>query len=115
MGIECLISVEIVFSPQPRLVRRVNMQLQAGVTVAAAVRESRILDGLSVQEVDGLTLGIWGRKTTPGHTLRDRDRIEIYRALRVDPKVARRERFARQGARTSGLFLKRRVGAKDGY
>jgi len=33
----------------------------------------------------------------------------------VDPKVARRERFARQGAKTAGLFAKRRAGAKAGY
>jgi putative ubiquitin-RnfH superfamily antitoxin RatB of RatAB toxin-antitoxin module len=41
--------------------------------------------------------------------------LEILRSLRVDPKVARRERFQRQGAKTAGLFAKRRVGAKPGY
>jgi putative ubiquitin-RnfH superfamily antitoxin RatB of RatAB toxin-antitoxin module len=60
-------------------------------------------------------VGIWGRKATRDQLLRDRDRVEIYRPLRVDPKVARRERFARQGAGTTGLFAKRRVGAKAGY
>jgi hypothetical protein len=34
--------------------------------------------------------------------LRDRDRVEVYRPLLVDPKVARRERFRRQGARAPG-------------
>ncbi len=33
------------------------------------------------------------------------DRVELYRALTVDPKVARRERFAQQGARGAGLFF----------
>jgi sulfur carrier protein len=47
--------------------------------------------------------------------LQDGDRLEIYRPLKVDPKVARRERFARQGAKTTGLFAKRRPGAKAGY
>jgi putative ubiquitin-RnfH superfamily antitoxin RatB of RatAB toxin-antitoxin module len=47
--------------------------------------------------------------------LRDQDRVEVYRPLRVDPKVARRERFVKQGARAAGLFVKRRVGAKPGY
>jgi putative ubiquitin-RnfH superfamily antitoxin RatB of RatAB toxin-antitoxin module len=41
--------------------------------------------------------------------------VEIYRPLRVDPKVARRERFVKQGARTAGLFVKKRPGAKAGY
>jgi sulfur carrier protein len=43
------------------------------------------------------------------------ERIEFYRPLRVDPKVARRERFARQGAKSAGLFAKKRPGAKAGY
>jgi putative ubiquitin-RnfH superfamily antitoxin RatB of RatAB toxin-antitoxin module len=47
--------------------------------------------------------------------LQDGDRLEVYRPLRVDPKVARRERFKGQGARTAGLFAKRRPGAKPGY
>jgi len=41
--------------------------------------------------------------------------VEIWRPLRVDPKLARRERFGRQGARSAGLFAKRRPGSKPGY
>ncbi len=40
--------------------------------------------------------------------LKDGDRVEIYRQLVVDPKVARRERFVRQGSRGAGLFAKDR-------
>jgi hypothetical protein len=46
------------------------------------------------------------------HALQEGDRLEVLRPLRVDPKVARRERFQRQGAKTAGLFAKRRTGAK---
>ena len=56
-----------------------------------------------------------GKKTNPDHALRDLDRIEICRALTVDPKVARRERFQKQGSSRAGLFSKRRAGAKPGY
>ena len=59
--------------------------------------------------------GIWGRKARLQQLLRDGDRVELYRPLQVDPKVARRERFARQGARAAGLFAKKRAGAKAGY
>jgi putative ubiquitin-RnfH superfamily antitoxin RatB of RatAB toxin-antitoxin module len=45
----------------------------------------------------------------------DGDRLEVYRPLTVDPKVARRQRFVRQGAKTAGLFAKKRPGAKAGY
>jgi putative ubiquitin-RnfH superfamily antitoxin RatB of RatAB toxin-antitoxin module len=47
--------------------------------------------------------------------LRDGDRVELCRELRVDPKVARRERFSKQGARRAGLFAKKRPGAAAGY
>ena len=41
--------------------------------------------------------------------------VKAYRGLRVDPMVARHERFKKQGARSAGLFAKRRPGAKPGY
>ena len=59
--------------------------------------------------------GLWGRSAPLTQALRDGDRVELYRPLTVDPKVARRERFARQGARTTGLFARRRPGGKSGY
>jgi sulfur carrier protein len=58
---------------------------------------------------------VWGRRVPLDTPLRDGDRVEVYRPLRVDPKVARRERFVRQGARSTGLFAQRRPGAKQGY
>ena len=58
---------------------------------------------------------VWGRKAHWQDLVQDADRLEWVRALKVDPKVARRERFRKQGARTAGLFAKRRPGAKPGY
>ena len=60
-------------------------------------------------------VGIWSRKTHASRVLDANDRLEIYRPLVVDPKVARRQRFGQQGARSAGLFAKRRPGAKPGY
>lgn len=59
--------------------------------------------------------GIWGRSAGLDALLADGDRVECCRPLTVDPKVARRQRFARQGARTAGLFASRRAGGKAGY
>lgn len=59
--------------------------------------------------------GVWGRVLPPEHALHNGDRVEAYRPLLVDPKVARRERFAKQGARGAGLFSKKRDNAKPGY
>jgi uncharacterized protein len=60
-------------------------------------------------------VGVWGRKSSAMRVLEPHDRLEIYRPLLVDPKVARRQRFGQQGARSAGLFAKRRPGAKPGY
>jgi NADH dehydrogenase len=87
-----------------------------GVELAAELREaSGVLAAFPTLDLGSTVLGVWGRKTRMGHILRDGDRVEIYRPLRVDPKVARRERFNQQGARSAGLFARRRAGAKAGY
>jgi uncharacterized protein len=46
--------------------------------------------------IDALSCGIWGRRCDMGQALRDGDRVEIYRALAVDPKEARRLRYKGQ-------------------
>jgi len=107
--------ISLVYSPAPRQVREWALELSAGATVASALTASGVLDEFPELRAIRLVLGIWGRKTTTGHVLRDHDRIEIYRGLRVDPKVARRERFSRQGAKRAGLFARTRAGAKAGY
>ncbi len=43
--------------------------------------------------------GVWGKVRAAEHVLRDGDRVEIYRALKADPKDARR---ANAGKRRSG-------------
>ena len=110
-----MISVRICFSAAARECAEVALHLPDQSCVLDAIRASRLLQSLSDVEVDSLQIGVWGRKATPEQTLRDTDRVELYRPLKVDPKVARRERFKSQGARTTGLFSKRRAGAKSGY
>lgn len=61
------------------------------------------------------SFGIWSRVRPLDAPLADGDRVEVYRALVADPKVARRERFAQQGSRAAGLFARRRPGSKAGY
>ena len=110
-----VISVTVSYSPQARVVHEVTLQLPPASTLAEAIRASGLLGQFA--ELDGARLmtGVWGRKAGADQLLRDLDRVEIYRALKVDPKVARRERFVKQGARSAGLFARRRPGAKPGY
>ena len=44
---------------------------------------------------DQSRLGIFGKKVASGHVLGQGDRVEIYRALTLDPMEARRRRAAR--------------------
>ena len=49
------------------------------------------------------------------HELRLKVPIGSYRPLKVDPKVARRQRFKRQGKGRTGLFANRKSGSAAGY
>ncbi len=110
-----MVRVVVMMSLGPREVREAVLSLPCGATVQQALQASGLLDLEGQAEPDTLAIGVWRRKATLADILRDQDRVEVYRPLLVDPKVARRERFASQGARSAGLFAKRRTGAKPGY
>lgn len=98
---EGVVRVTLAWTPGPREVREVQLELAQGSTVADALAASGIA-------LEGMTPGVWGRKAATTQVLRDRDRVELYRPLKVDPKVARRERFRRQGTRVAGLFARKK-------
>lgn len=101
--------VTVARAPAPRTVDERVLELQEGATVADALAAC----GITVDDPEGVA--VWGRRAGPRQLLRDGDRIELSRPLKVDPKVARRERFRRQGSRAAGLFAARRPGSKPGY
>lgn len=110
-----MISVVLVRSPRPRTVEELHLQLDDGATLAQALAVAGWSTDTEASGAPFWTCGVWGRKAAPDTTLRDGDRVELYRDLRVDPKVARRERFVGQGARNAGLFSQRRPNSKAGY
>ena len=93
MGRADVLSVTVVYSPLAGEVDEVQLTLPEGATVADALRES----GLGARyDTTKLAIGVWGVLKEPGDRLRDRDRVELYRALQVDPKEARRLRQQKQ-------------------
>ena len=108
--------VELVYCPRPGAVQRWDLELADGATLADALRLAgeRWPQGLAPWP-EPVSAGIWGRRRPADAPLREGDRVEVYRDLRVDPKGARRERFQSQGARSTGLFARRRPGGKQGY
>ena len=113
------LAITVCFSPAPRSVCELVLHVAPGSTlaqaVALAVQEPGWPTGWDAQRSHTLSPSLWGRKAGWSTALRDGDRVELCRDLRVDPKVARRERFSQQGARRAGLFAKKRPGAAAGY
>lgn len=69
-----------------------DVVLAAGSTVADAIARSGIVEAANLGESDLRHIGIFGRIVAPATLLRDGDRVEIYRELKIDPKEARRRR-----------------------
>lgn len=91
--------VELVWSPAAGEVQQRWLEVGEGATLESALRACADFMAAQPLPLDQLRLGIWGR-VRPLHTLlRDRDRIEVYRPLTVDPKEARRQRYAKRGER----------------
>ena len=89
--------VEVAFCPKPGVTDRVVLELTAGATVADAVQRSGLVPRHNLQ-ADSIKVGVWSRVKDLQTVLRDQDRVEIYRLLRVDPKEARRQRYKSQKA-----------------
>jgi len=95
-----VVHVEVVYCPLPGSTDLVALTLPSGATADDALRASGLLQRHELP-AEGLRLGIWSRACEPGTALRERDRVEIYRPLTVDPKEARRLRYSRHKERTA--------------
>jgi putative ubiquitin-RnfH superfamily antitoxin RatB of RatAB toxin-antitoxin module len=100
------------YSPAPREVLEWPLELPAGHRARAVLASGWPRRAAWRLAAD---VGVWGRRCTPDLVLREGDRVEVYRPLLVDPKVARRERFRKQGARGTGCSRSGGPGAKQGY
>jgi len=110
-----MMRVTVLYSPEPRVVYEESLDVPATATVLEAVMASGLRHHHPEHDWRALPAGIWGKEVPWDRPLVDQDRIELCRPLTVDPKVARRERFAKQGAGRTGLFAKRRRGGAAGY
>jgi len=93
------VRVELVWSPQAGDVQQRWLEVEEGATLEAALRACADFMAAQSQPLEELRLGIWGRLRPLTTALRERDRIEVYRPLTVDPKEARRLRYAKRGER----------------
>ena len=84
------IRVSVIYADPDIEIER-SVELQLGSNVATAIRKSGITDSLPPDFVLK-AIGIYGTIVDIAHVLRDGDRIELYRPLKIDPKEARRRR-----------------------
>jgi uncharacterized protein len=93
------LDVVVVYSPRAGVVDEVQLHLPAHATVADALTQSGLRERHAAVDFSALRAGVWGKLREPGDALRDRDRVEFYRPLTVDPKEARRLRYRQHRAR----------------
>lgn len=91
-----MIKVEVAYAtPEKQLI--VEVEVEEGTTMVQAAEKSGIekeFTGLNLAETP---MGLFGRKVAKPaeEVLREGDRVEIYRPLKIDPKQARLNRAAK--------------------
>ena len=92
MGIhEQSIEIEVIYALSDNQIIR-QLSLPIGTTARQAVELSGIIGIFPEIDLSKNKLGIFGKLVGADAVLRNRDRVEIYRPLIVDPKERRRRR-----------------------
>ena len=87
------ILVEVAYAlPEQQLI--LELMVPDGTTAEQAVQQSGITVKFLEIDLAQNKLGIFGKLVKGDTVLRERDRVEIYRALIADPKEVRRQRAA---------------------
>lgn len=89
-----LLRVHVAYA-KPDTQAAVELQLPPGTTVTEAIRRSGLLERFPEIDLEKHGVGVFGELVGLDDSLRDGDRVEIYRPLLADPKVTRRARAAK--------------------
>lgn len=90
------IAVQVVYATPAEQVS-IPLQVGSGTSVREAIEISGLLERFPDVDLAANRVGIYGRLCALGDVVREGDRIEVYRPLRVDPKEARRLRAGGAG------------------
>lgn len=99
---EMTLQVQVAYSPSPEQVDLVTVSVPAGATVADALKASGLLERHGLALDASTACGVWSKMRPLDHPIREGDRVEVYRPLRVDPKEARRQRYRKTGTKGKG-------------
>ncbi|WP_416188899.1 RnfH family protein [Neisseria sp. CCUG17229] len=90
-----MLNIEIVYGlPEKQVLK--TMQVAEGTTIRQAALQSGLEKEFPALDLHSAKLGIFGKIAKDDTVLRDKDRIEVYRPLLIDPKEARRQRVQNQ-------------------
>ena len=73
---------------------QITIALKPGSTVKDALAQAREHEDFGALVDEAVAVGVFGKKIDLTAVLTDGDRVELYRPLVVEPKVARRRRAA---------------------
>ncbi len=85
------INIEVAYAlPDEQVI--LSLEVPDDCTVEEAIKRSSILESYPQINLETDKVGIFGKMCKLNATLRDKDRIEIYRKLIADPKESRRQK-----------------------
>ena len=94
-----MISVEVAYAlPSDQMI--IPLQIEEGCSLYQAVVQSGIVDYYPEIDPETQPMGIFGKavRNPKQQALREGERVELYRPLKVDPKQARANRTAKAKA-----------------
>lgn len=93
-----MIRVEVAFA-RPDKQEIIALEVDEGTSAVDAVKRSGIVALFPEIDPESSNMGIFGKsiKSPATHELREGDRVEIYRPLKIDPKQARLNRAKKKG------------------
>jgi uncharacterized protein len=93
-----MINVEIVYAQTQRSIAK-SLELPQGARIADALAQAASDQEFSGVDLANAAVGIFGKVAPRDQLLKEGDRIEIYRPLLEEPKVARRKQARAQKTR----------------
>ena len=90
-----MLNVEIVYAQTERSIAK-SLKLPQGARIADALAQAASDQEFSGVDLGRATVGIFGKVAPRDQLLKEGDRIEIYRPLLEEPKLARRKQARAQ-------------------
>lgn len=90
-----ILHIEVAYA-LPHEQRIFNLEVPDDCDVEQAIKRSGVLEAYPQINLETDKVGIFGKICKLNATLRDKDRIEIYRKLIADPKESRRQKAEKE-------------------